>query len=155
LRLSTYARLIGDILDSLHDSGFRRILLCNGHGGNLPAQTQASEWMRDRPGTQVRFYNWWNAPRTYAKVQAIDNVASHASWMENFPWTRLPNLQLPDRQKPMIDVERMRARNPQAIRDCLGDGNFGGSYQKSDEDMIAIWAVAVAETREQIESWTE
>jgi creatinine amidohydrolase len=155
LRLSTYAQLIGDIMDSLHRFGFRRILLCNGHGGNLPAQTQASEWMGDRPGTQVRFYNWWNAPKTFAKVQAIDKVASHASWMENFPWTRLPNLQLPDMQKPMIDVERMRARDPQAIRNYLGDGNFGGCYQKSDEDMLEIWAVAVAETREQIESWTE
>jgi len=23
-----------------------------------------------------------------AQVEAIDPVASHASWMENFPWTR-------------------------------------------------------------------
>lgn len=28
--------------------------------------------------------NWWNAPRTWAKVQSIDPVASHASWMEDF-----------------------------------------------------------------------
>jgi creatinine amidohydrolase len=155
IRLNTYAALIGDVLGSLYRSGFRRILLCNGHGGNSPAQTQAIEWMSDHPGGQVRFHNWWNAPRTFAKVQEIDKVASHASWMENFPWTRLPNLRLPEQQKPMIDLEQMRVRDPKAVRDYLGDGNFGGLYQRSDDDMLAIWSIAVAETREQIDrSWS-
>jgi len=151
LRLATYAAIIRDILDSLHRFGFRRILLCNGHGGNAPAQTVAIEWMGDHPGAAVRFHNWWNAPKTLAKVQAIDPVASHASWMENFPWTRLPNLRLPDGQKPMIDLERMRLRDPAAVRDYLGDGNFGGLYQRPDADMLAIWAVAVGETRALLE----
>jgi creatinine amidohydrolase len=151
LRLATYAAIIRDILDSLHRFGFRRILLCNGHGGNAPAQTVAIEWMGDHPGAAVRFHNWWNAPKTLAKVQAIDPVASHASWMENFPWTRLPNLRLPDGQKPMIDLERMRLRDPAAVRDYLGDGNFGGLYQRPDADMLAIWAIAVAETRALLE----
>jgi len=151
LRLATYAAIVRDILDSLHRFGFRRILLCNGHGGNAPAQTVAIEWMGEHPGSAVRFHNWWNAPNTLAKVQATDPVASHASWMENFPWTRLPNLRLPDKQKPMIDLERMRLRDPAAVRDYLGDGNFGGLYQRPDADMLAIWAVAVAETRALIE----
>ncbi len=151
LRLATYAAIIRDILDSLHRFGFRRILLCNGHGGNAPAQTVAIEWMGDHPGAAVRFHNWWNAPKTQAKVQAIDPVASHASWMENFPWTRLSNLRLPDGQKPMIDLERMRLRDPAAVRDYLGDGNFGGLYQRPDDDMLAIWAIAVAETRALLE----
>jgi creatinine amidohydrolase len=33
----------------------------------------------------------------------------------------------------------------------LGDGNFGGRYQRSDDEMLALWRVAVAETRELIE----
>ena len=37
----------------------------------------------------------------WAAVQATDPVASHASWMENFPWTRLEGVELPDMQKPM------------------------------------------------------
>lgn len=151
LRLATYAAIITDILDGLYHFGFRRIFLCNGHGGNGPAQTVAIEWMGNHPGARVRFHNWWNAPKTLAKVQAIDPVASHASWMENFPWTRLPNLQLPEGQKPMIDLERMRLRDPAAVRDYLGDGNFGGLYQRPDADMLAIWATAVAETRDLLE----
>jgi creatinine amidohydrolase len=147
LRLDTYLGLVRDILDGLAGSGFRRILLCNGHGGNAPAAALAIEWMADHPGHQVRFHSWWNAPRTWEKVQATDPVASHASWMENFPWTRLPNTRAPDGQKPMTDLDRLRLLDPEAVRRTLGDGNFGGLYQRSDDDMLAIWQVAVAETR--------
>ncbi|MDQ3396820.1 MAG: creatininase family protein [Deinococcota bacterium] len=147
LKVETYARVICDILDSLGSSGFRRILLVNGHGGNTPAQAVATQWMASHPDTKVKFHNWWNAPQTLAKVQEIDPVASHASWMENFPWTRLADVELPKEQKPMTDLERLRVRNPQEVRDLLGDGNFGGYYERSDEEMRAIWNVAVNETR--------
>jgi len=151
LRVETYVRLIGEILDSLAQSGFRRVLIVNGHGGNQPAQAAAIEWMADHPAVRVKFHNWWNAPKTFAKVQEIDPVASHASWMENFPWTRLAGAEPPREQKPMIDMARMRLLDPKALRDYLGDGNFGGYYQRPDEDMQAIWAVAVAETRDLLE----
>jgi creatinine amidohydrolase len=151
LRVETYARLIRDVLDSLAGSGFRRILVVNGHGGNQPAHAVAIEWMADRPEVQVKFHNWWNAPKTFAKVQQIDPVASHASWMENFPWTRLEGVPMPAEQKPMIDFARMRLLAPTALRAYLGDGNFGGYYQRPDEDMLAIWQVAVEETRALLE----
>ncbi len=38
-----------------------------------------------------------------------------------------------------------------AVRAVLGDGNFGGHYERSDAEMLAIWDVAVAETRALIE----
>ena len=151
LRVETYARLVQDILDSLHRAGFRRILIVNGHGGNQPAQSVATEWMTDHPGTAVKFHNWWNAPETFAKVQEIDAQASHASWMENFPWTRLPGVVQPSQRKPMIDLEHLRLLSPAKVRDYLGDGNFGGYYERPDEEMHAIWDVAVKETRALLE----
>ena len=151
LRLETYVKIIRDILDGLAGQGFRKILIVNGHGGNAPAGAYAIEWMADNPGTAVKFHNWWNAPKTFAKVQEIDTVASHASWMENFPWTRLPGIDLPTQQKPMVDLARMRLMDPKAVRAYLGDGNFGGYYQRDDAEMQAIWDVAVAETRELLE----
>ena len=87
LRAETYMRLVGDILDSLAHSGFRRIVCVNGHGGNSPAEALMVEWMASHSGVAVKFHNWWNAPNTWSKVQEIDPVSSHASWMENFPWT--------------------------------------------------------------------
>jgi creatinine amidohydrolase len=151
LSMRTYSSLVRDILDSLYASGFRRVLIVNGHGGNSGVQTVCAEWMDAREGARCRFHNWWNAPKTWEAVQAVDPVASHASWMENFLWTRLEGRAMPDEQKPYVDFSRMRDRNAQGVRELIGDGNLGGHYQKSDETMQRIWEVAVAETRALIE----
>ncbi|HVJ32569.1 MAG TPA: creatininase family protein [Terriglobia bacterium] len=152
LKVETHARIMHDILDCLKRHGFRRILIVNGHGGNQPAQSAAGEWQSENDGVTIKFHNWWNAPKTWAKVKEIDPVASHASWMENFPWTRLDGVVQPSQQKPMIDFTRLRVMGPPALRDYLGDGNFGGYYERSDEEMMALWDVAVTETREILET---
>ena len=152
VRVDTYVRLVRDLLDSLARSGFKRILIVNGHGGNVPVQTLMLEWMADHPGGQIKFHNWWNAPRTWAKVIEIDPVASHASWMENFAWTRLAGVVMPAEQKPLADINRLRLLGPRGLRESLVDGNYGGLYQRSDREMQAIWDVAVEETRELIAS---
>ncbi len=153
LRLATYAALLRDILDSLKHAGFRRIMIVNGHGGNQPASLLAQEWMMDNPDARVRVHDWWKAPLTWAAVQRVDPVASHASWMENFPWTRLSGAETPDDAKPMVDTDLMRTMAPFEVRIMLEDGNFGGRYQREDKDMLGIWDVAVAETRALLETW--
>jgi creatinine amidohydrolase len=80
-------------------------------------------------------------------VQAIDPVASHGSWMENFPWTRLRGVEVPSTQREMVDLAKVRMLDPVALRRYLGDGNYGGVYERSDEDMLSLWQVAVDETR--------
>jgi len=152
LRVDTLCAVMRDLLDSLKRSGFRRIVVVNGHGGNAPAGALAQEWMMDNPDCRVRFHDWWRAPRTFAKVREIDPVASHGSWMENFPWTRLPGTQA-DEQKPMVDLDRLKTLPPFEVRNLLEDGNYGGRSQRPDADMLAIWRVAVEETREMLESW--
>jgi len=151
LRVTTFLHVIEDVLDSLAGAGFRRILFVNGHGGNSPAAALAVEWMATHPDVGVKLHNWWSAPETMARVREIDPVASHASWMENFPWTRLPGVQIPDDIKAPIDRERMTLMTPAEVRTYLGDGNFAGRYQRSDEDMASIWSVAIAETRRVLE----
>jgi creatinine amidohydrolase len=151
LRLDTYQRIVADVIESLAGVGFRRILFVNGHGGNSPGGSILQEWMNDHPGTAVKWHNWWNAPKTAAAVQAIDREASHASWMENFAWTRLAGVSVPDSRKPMIDIGRMRLMDAAAVRAYLGDGNFGGAYQKSDEQMLSVWRAGVEETRAALE----
>ena len=95
----TYVSFIRDVLDSLSGSVFRRFVLVNGHGGNAPGTSEASEWVEEHPGHQVKTFNWWRAPRTEAKIREVDPVGTHASWMENFPWTRLPGVGLPEGRK--------------------------------------------------------
>ena len=150
MRISTFLAVVGDCLDGLAAQGFRRVLIVNGHGGNSPAESFCREWMGDHPGVAVRFHNWWNAPLVAKKVEAIDRLASHASWMENFPWTRVAGVTPPDVQKPLVDFAAFQGRDPAAMRDLLGDGNFGGRYVRPDADVLALWDVAVRETRELI-----
>lgn len=155
LRVDTYLRIITDILDSVAGAGFTKILFVNGHGGNTPGGSMLQEWMNEHAGVRIRWHNWWNAPKTAAAVDAIDRVASHASWMENFPWTRLPGVDLPATPKAMIDIARMRLLDAQGVRAMLGDGNFGGAYQKADNEMMKVWRAGVAETRALLEEpWT-
>src|SRR5919112_4116657 len=47
LRVETHLRVVRDILDSMAHSGFRRILVCNGHGGNGAVQRLVPEWIAD------------------------------------------------------------------------------------------------------------
>jgi len=154
LRVETYMRVVGDILDAMTEQGFKRILIVNGHGGNTPAQGFIGEWTANHPGMRIKFHNWWNAPKVWGQVQAIDPVASHASWMENFPWTRLANVNVPSQRKAMSDTGRLRHLDPKSVRQCLNDGNYGGFYQRSDDEMMKIWRTALEETRELLnENW--
>ena len=148
LRVQTHLSVVRDILDSICEQGFKRVLIVNGHGGNAPAQGLVGEWLADHPGMRVKFHNWWNAPKVWAQVQATDPVASHASWMENFPWTRLANVAMPAEQKPATELETIRQLDSKALRTYLKDGNWGGVYQRDDEEMLKIWHVGINETRE-------
>jgi len=147
LRIETLCAIVRDLLDSLESEGFRRVLVVNGHGGNAPAQAFVSEWLGAHPQMRVRWHNWWNAPAVWRKVKEIDPVASHASWMENFPWTRLEGVAAPKEPKPEQPYAQWLHLGPKAIRERLGDGNFAGLYQRSDDEMYAIWRAAVEETR--------
>jgi creatinine amidohydrolase len=148
LRVETYASVLRDLLDSLHGQGFRRFLLVNGHGGNEPGQTGVDGFRAARPDAQVLWHDWWNAPGVWKVVERIDPDASHASWLENFPWTRLPGVAVPYERKPMTDITRLRESDPAEVRQLLGDGSLGGLYERPDEDVLRVWEAGVEEVRD-------
>jgi creatinine amidohydrolase len=137
VRQETYLAFVGELLDSLRGQGFRRILLVNGHGGNKPVETLA--------GDGVAVHHWWDGPMTRAAIQAVDPDASHASWMENFPWTRLAGVAMPRGHKP--STPRV-SEDPPAVRQRAGDGSFGGDYERPEVDVMVVWQTGVEETRE-------
>ena len=156
LRAVTYLAVVRELLESLHDQGFQRILVVNGHGGNSPAAAVAPELMRDRPGLQVRFHNWWNGPRVWPVVQSIDPDASHASWLESFPWTRVAGVEPPAGHKAPVSPSALGVSDPAGVRALLGDGSHGGDYRRPDADWQAVWEAGVGEVRDLLESaWRE
>lgn len=152
LSLRTYIGLFEDMLDSLYRSGFRRILIVNGHGGNTPISPVIGEWLNRNRDASVKLHDWWRAPKTMGKVLEIDAAASHASWMENFPWTRLPDAPVPDFSKERIDFAATARVDAGRKRERIAEGNYHGLFQRPDSDMRAIWDVAVQETRDEIET---
>lgn len=151
LRPETYLRVLTEILSSLAAHGFKRLLVVNGHGGNSFAQQPVAAAIAEHsPGVCVQWHNWWNAPATWARVMAADAVAGHASWLENFPWTRVPGATDPRDRKPVLDMNAMRMLNPAQVRERIGDGNLGGLYAMPDSVMEEIWRIGVEETRQAI-----
>ncbi|HEY1090397.1 MAG TPA: creatininase family protein [Burkholderiaceae bacterium] len=152
LKFETLLAVLRDLIASLHAHGFRRVLVVNGHGGNSGAASLLQELGADMPALQLRWHNWWAAPKTMAFVREQDASASHASWMENFAGlTRLEGVALPAQPKPLVDYARMALMSPAAKREYLGDGCYGGHYQMDAAVMARLWEIAVAETRAAIE----
>jgi len=153
LRAETLTAVLTEALETLYGQGFRRFLVVNGHGGNIQVGEPLAEWARGREGIGLRFHSWWDSPAVRAVAEQVHPEAAHASWFENFPWTRLPGVELPTSEKPAItDPEALRELDPAAVRAAVGDGSYGGPYAVADEDALRIWEAGVAEVRALIEA---
>jgi creatinine amidohydrolase len=151
LRTETFLGVVRDLLDSLYGQGFRRIFVLNGHGGNTPARSVAREWTAARSDAKALYHEWFG-PKTYAVIRKIEPDGEHASWWENWPWTRLEGVRLPAEAKQPMDEAAYEVADARAVRELLGDGSFGGPYERPEEDLNRVWAAAIDETRELLES---
>ena len=150
LRTETLVAVVCEVLGTLHGQGFRRFLVVNGHGGNARAEEPLLDWARERDGARLRFHSWFAGERTMAAAEALHPHPTHANWFENFPWTRLAGVAMPSGEKPVPEIDELG--DPLRVRETLGDGTFGGAYERPDTEMLSLWAVAVAEVRELLES---
>ncbi len=151
LRVETLLAVIRDVVGSVHAAGFRRVMIVNGHGGNAAVGNLCRELMAERQDMSLKFHSWWSRPRVMDRARAIAANPSHANWFENFPWTRLAGVVLPHADKPLVDVTQLMMSGPKEVRRLLGDGSFGGAYQRDDSEMDELWAVGVEDTRAELE----
>jgi creatinine amidohydrolase len=144
----TLIAVVSEVVDSLLGQGFARILVVNGHGGNTDP---GKAWTESRADEAVVWHELWDG-RPDEIAAEIDPDFDHASWSENFPWTRLSDVAMPDERKPPV-VWPKDEKGPWAVRKALGDGNFGGPYQRSPEDETDLWEAAVQMIRKRLEEW--
>ncbi len=55
----TFGRYVGDILDSLVDSGFHNIIIMNGHGGNNDTLKKTAFEFHKKKKANVAVVHWW------------------------------------------------------------------------------------------------
>jgi creatinine amidohydrolase len=149
LEPGTYGAVVRELLGSLHAQGFRRFAVANGHSGNTPGRDAAVEWAAGQDDAAVIWHEVWDG-RPDELAKSIDKEFDHASWSENFPWTRLEGVPSPDGRKPPFT--RPAVNTNEAWREALGDGSFGGPYQLADEDVLRLWDAAVVELRRRLET---
>jgi creatinine amidohydrolase len=93
LRPDTFLALIGDLLDSLAHHGIRRVLIVNGHGGNIDALRLAGRTARRDRGMLVASLMWATIAADAAAEAAHSPAYGHACEVE----TSLALALIPDR----------------------------------------------------------
>lgn len=68
----TYIRVIEDLLVSLARHGLRRILVLNGHGGNVaPARSAIAAASHRETDLRIKFFCWWEKPEIQSLVESM------------------------------------------------------------------------------------
>ncbi|MFI6345490.1 creatininase family protein [Streptomyces sp. NPDC050560] len=83
LSADTLAAVLGDILDSLLTSGYRRIMVVNGHGGNDEIMRLAVKRFALRADVSAAACSYWTVTAgTAGEVERPAATPGHAGWFE-------------------------------------------------------------------------
>jgi creatinine amidohydrolase len=158
LRQETYVRLLVDILESLIGSGFRRILMLNGHGGNsTPAQAALYEvQMRHRSERDLwlALATWFvlAAPQIAEIPELEQKRVSHASELETSMILRLyPHLVDLDVARGAVPVSRSASSSASRVTTVRPfdhtskSGAYGHPERATAEKGEAIFETAARE----------
>ncbi|MBC8497039.1 MAG: creatininase family protein [Chloroflexi bacterium] len=130
-----------DIIRSVYRQGFRRVLLLNGHGGNDPVRGRIYEVADEFSDLRIAWYVWWDSHGVEAIAQKNGLKPYHASWLENFSFTRVAELPRGEKSPPHVPG----LLGAEEARKVYGDGVFGGAYQVDDAIMQEIFDTCVAD----------
>jgi len=139
LRVSTLLDAVEDIVKSAFQSGFRRILVMNGHGGNEPARARLYELINSLVGLRIAWYSWWQSHSVQQISEKYNLKGSHANWIETYPFTKVADLPAGEKLPAYISD----LPNSEQARQYYGDGVFGGPYSVDVEIMEEVFTAAL------------
>ena len=147
LSAETFHQALYELVMSLVQHGFRRILILNGHGGNtVPPQFEALQ--ADVEGLRIVWYEWFRAPAAAAFAAEQGLAVAHANWSEAFAFTRVA--ELPQAAKAPVNWELQEAGL--TMRQVIGDGSGGGPYQVPDAAMERLFNALVVDALHTLET---
>ena len=81
LAADTFVLVIRDIVESLYRHGFRRVLILNGHGGNIhPIGTALAPLLDRHRDLRAKVGHWWQEPTVQALLrERFGDVEYHAA----------------------------------------------------------------------------
>lgn len=139
LRVKTLVDVVEDMVRSLFQQGFKRLVIVNGHGGNKPAKVSLGELVNELHGLKLSWYDWWEASSVNAIAKQYNLQGYHASWIEAFPFVRQANM--PAGEKPAFETDRILSSDE--VRQAIGDGVYGGAYHVDEAIMSEIFAASL------------
>lgn len=136
VRADTYLGLIDDVLESLHHHGIRRVLIVNGHGGNIDALRLAARQARRDRRMLIASTMWSVTAADVASEIATSETYGHACEVETSLMLSLsPDLVdmsaaeevvgQPSTLDPMIAPPRARVDEPTWASEWSSSGALG------------------------------
>lgn len=147
LRPATFAAVLVDVIESLYQHGFRRILLLNGHGGNQPP-AELDTLRTAHSDLTMQWHNWWNSPVAQQFAEEKGLHLGHANWSECFNFVQVADT--PPEPKPTVNINYKE--DGANARTILGDGSTGGPYRIDDGLMQEFFNRVVAEVARIVEA---
>ena len=144
-RLSTLMDAVEDMVRSLYGQGFHRILILNGHGGNVGVRARLDELANELVNLKINWYSWWESHGVEAVALKNELKPGHANWLEAFAFTRVEEMPDSPKAPPYVPRGIMSAKE---TREIYGDGSFGGPYQADTAIMSEIFSIAVGDILE-------
>ena len=123
LRSGTFSQVLYEVVESLALSGFRRILILNGHGGNiLLIQQVARDFVLANPDARVAAAAYWDIARP--RLEAVEaarpvNVPGHGGDFETALMLHLDSELVRSDLVPVKDADRDDPRTPQSLLSSL------------------------------------
>lgn len=149
LRPETFTMVVREVLDNLIHTGFRRILISNGHGGNTGVLTPLMiETATAHEGVKLDLFEAWRHPAVIEVAQSEGLLPYHANWSEAFAFTRVAPIPAGKKTPPKFP----RGASAKETREALGDGSYGDMYEVSDVIMHRYLDAAVGAMAEILRS---
>lgn len=154
LRPSTLSAIIVDLLESAYEHGFRRILLLNGHGGNMAAiQAALQEALHELHGLEVRLSSWWSEPEVRAVFAEAfpEGSPAHADAGETSVVMAIrPDLVRLDRAAHSPDAPRGKFLTRQVFLEHYPHGVIGPDPRRASPEVGERALVAAVQAYERV-----
>jgi creatinine amidohydrolase len=152
LRLETYQAVLADVLRSIRRNGFTRVVVINGHGGNLAPNRAVAAQVSEDDIFPVAFSYWEAAMAEMAEWADADGgwIGHGGEWETSLQLHLRPQLIDPDRAgrdvfpNPYSEELRSFAAYAERLRDAEGcTGIMGDALAATPEKGARLFALLV------------